>query len=142
MRRKKGKTEAGNEKRRKGTEGRMKKGEARDRGKEARNRELSMTGKGKDPDSFPPAYLRLFEEGTLQKRSAEALAGLETCQLCPRNCRVNRLANEAGICRTGRQAVVDHAYPQHIRKIGGVKLDEHAEKRDPVPRWVVERTLA
>ena len=38
---------------------------------------------------------------------------------------------------TGRQAVVDHAYTPHIRKIGEEKLDEHAEKRYPARRWVV-----
>lgn len=43
---------------------------------------------------------------------------------------------------TGRQAVADHQYMAHIRKIGEEKLDEHAEKRYPARRWVVERTLA
>lgn len=43
---------------------------------------------------------------------------------------------------TGRQAVADHGYIPHIRKIGEEKLDEHAEKRYPARRWVVERTLA
>jgi len=43
---------------------------------------------------------------------------------------------------TGHQAVADHQYIPHIRKIGEEKLDEHAEKRYPARRWVVERTLA
>ena len=43
---------------------------------------------------------------------------------------------------TGHQAVVDHQYIPHIRRIGEEKLDEHAEKRYPAHRWVVERTLA
>ena len=43
---------------------------------------------------------------------------------------------------TGRQAVADHGYIPHIRKIGEEKLDERSEKRYPARRWVVERTLA
>jgi putative transposase len=43
---------------------------------------------------------------------------------------------------TGRQAVADHQYVPHIRKIGEEKQDEQGEKRYPARRWVVERTLA
>ena len=42
---------------------------------------------------------------------------------------------------TGHQAVADHGYTPHIRRIGEEKLDENAEKRYPARRWVVERTL-
>lgn len=43
---------------------------------------------------------------------------------------------------TGRQAVADHGYTAHIRRIGEEKRDEQGEKRYPARRWVVERTLA
>jgi len=43
---------------------------------------------------------------------------------------------------TGRQAVTDHHYEPHIRRIGEEKLDENQEKKHPARRWVVERTLA
>ena len=43
---------------------------------------------------------------------------------------------------TGWQAVADHQYRAHIRRIGEEKLDENKEKRYPARRWVVERTLA
>ena len=43
---------------------------------------------------------------------------------------------------TGRQAVAEHHYEPHIRRIGEEKLDESARKRYPARRWVVERTLA
>lgn len=43
---------------------------------------------------------------------------------------------------TGRQAVADHHYTPHIRRIGEEKLDENREKKHPARRWVVERTLA
>jgi putative transposase len=43
---------------------------------------------------------------------------------------------------TGRQAVADHQYTPHIRRIGEEKLDENEQPRYPARRWVVERTLA
>lgn len=43
---------------------------------------------------------------------------------------------------TGEQAVKDHGYIGHIRRIGEEKLDPNQEKRYPARRWVVERTLA
>lgn len=43
---------------------------------------------------------------------------------------------------TGEQAVADHGYMGHIRRIGEEKLDPNRQKRYPARRWVVERTLA
>ncbi len=62
-------------------------------------------------DEFEPAYLRLFRKDRLQSRVKAALAELEDCRACPRNCRVNRLDNETCVCNTGRYAVVASAFP-------------------------------
>jgi len=43
---------------------------------------------------------------------------------------------------TGHQAIADHQYTAHIRRIGEEGFDENREKRYPARRWVVERTLA
>lgn len=43
---------------------------------------------------------------------------------------------------TGHQAVANHDYQPHIRRIGEEKLDRRGRKRHPARRWVVERTLA
>lgn len=43
---------------------------------------------------------------------------------------------------TGEQAVQEHHYIGHIRRIGEEKLDEKRKKKYPARRWVVERTLA
>lgn len=59
------------------------------------------------------AYLELFESGVLRERVEAALSLLEHCSVCPRKCGVNRLANEAGKCRTGRQAMVS-SYGPHF----------------------------
>jgi putative transposase len=43
--------------------------------------------------------------------------------------------------RLTRELVEERNYIPHIRRIGEEKLDEAGEKRYPVRRWVVERTL-
>ena len=42
----------------------------------------------------------------LKKRVVKAYSFLKSCTLCPRNCRVNRLKNEIGLCRTGSKAII------------------------------------
>jgi putative pyruvate formate lyase activating enzyme len=55
---------------------------------------------------FGPANRRLHESGKLAQRVALALSGLRECQLCPRECGVNRLAGEVGDCQIGARARV------------------------------------
>jgi len=63
--------------------------------------------------SFEPAYLALYRTGELQRRAEAAIASLEACRVCPRDCATNRLENEVGICRTGRYARVCSYFPHH-----------------------------
>jgi putative transposase len=42
---------------------------------------------------------------------------------------------------TGHQAVAEHGYIAHIRRIGEEKLDVERKPCYPARRWVVERTL-
>jgi len=58
-----------------------------------------------------PAYIRAYKENILEERVEKALSILTCCTLCPRTCRVNRLAGELGVCRTGRQAKVSSFAP-------------------------------
>jgi len=60
---------------------------------------------------FTPAYQKLFQTGELARRAASAVASLESCQTCPRNCKVNRLLGRVGTCRTKRYAIVSSAFP-------------------------------
>jgi putative pyruvate formate lyase activating enzyme len=62
-------------------------------------------------EPFEPAYLRLHREGGLGARVAAALAELEKCRACPRECRNNRLKDEKRACHTGRHAIVSSAFP-------------------------------
>lgn len=63
--------------------------------------------------STQPAYLRLLASGELSKRVQAAGELLASCTVCPRECRVNRLAGEKGKCLTGRSAMVS-SYGPHI----------------------------
>jgi len=53
-----------------------------------------------------PSYLSLLKSGKLAKRVTAAHAALKNCTLCPRFCKVNRLEDERGFCRTGKTAKV------------------------------------
>lgn len=61
-------------------------------------------------DDFQPAYLDLWRSGELGRRVELALKELEDCCACPRNCHVDRLANQTRVCHTGRQAIVSSAF--------------------------------
>ncbi len=51
-------------------------------------------------------YLELFNLSELNERVKKAIHYLESCEICPNKCKVNRLKNEKGLCKTGRLAVV------------------------------------
>ena len=60
---------------------------------------------------YRPTYIALYEKGRLRRR-VEALAEILTsCCLCPRACRVNRLAGEKGYCQAGAAAMVSSSFP-------------------------------
>lgn len=53
---------------------------------------------------FEPAYLALHRRGELARRAETALAQLARCRVCPRECDVDRLADEKSVCGNGRYA--------------------------------------
>ena len=58
-----------------------------------------------------PSYLRLgTDELEARARQALALLGTERCRVCPRLCKVDRLADHKGLCAIGRQAVVASSF--------------------------------
>jgi putative pyruvate formate lyase activating enzyme len=61
-------------------------------------------------EDFEPAYLQLYRHGEFDTRVEEALAELADCCACPRNCHINRLADERRVCATGRYAIVSSAF--------------------------------
>ena len=63
---------------------------------------------------FEPAYLKLLRSGELKRRVAEAYARLEACDICARECGVNRrLSAEGAGCHTGERAMVS-SYGPHF----------------------------
>jgi len=56
--------------------------------------------------SFQPAYLRTYAQGLLKEKTEQAYQRMKACTLCPRQCGVNRLEGEIGVCKTGWQALV------------------------------------
>lgn len=63
--------------------------------------------------AFAPAYRKLLQSGELNQRVQEAYRRLESCEICPRACRNNRLAGELGVCRNGALALVS-SYGPHM----------------------------
>jgi putative pyruvate formate lyase activating enzyme len=60
-----------------------------------------------------PSCVRLHRSGELEERARRALGLLSgpRCEVCPRLCKVDRLADERGLCRIGRRAVVASHFP-------------------------------
>jgi putative pyruvate formate lyase activating enzyme len=54
-------------------------------------------------------YIDLYNSGELHERVRLAYARLASCDLCPHECRVNRLRGETGICRAGARPKVASA---------------------------------
>lgn len=53
-----------------------------------------------------PGYLKLYQSKRLDERIKAGRAMLHACRMCPRECGVDRQADERGVCGVGRQAVV------------------------------------
>ena len=65
-------------------------------------------------ERFEPAYLRLLRSGELKRRVVRAYARLEACDICARECGVNRRVSAEGAgCNTGERAVVS-SYGPHF----------------------------
>jgi len=58
-----------------------------------------------------PSYISLFEKGEVIQRVKFLNEFLKECRLCPRECRVNRLDGEIGVCQAGSELTVSSAFP-------------------------------
>jgi len=77
---------------------------------------------------FQPSYLDLFLSGDLEKRAADFQLRLKTCDLCPRDCGVNRIEGEVGVCGVGNQVWVNSYGP-------------HFGEEDPLRGWQGSGTI-
>lgn len=58
-----------------------------------------------------PSFLELQKSGQLASRVEKLMAYYESCHLCPRDCRVNRLKGETGVCRATTRVKISSAFP-------------------------------
>ena len=60
---------------------------------------------------FEPAYLALHRSGELKIRASELYAMMQSCTLCPRDCRVNRIKGEEGVCNATAKLQISSYQP-------------------------------
>jgi putative pyruvate formate lyase activating enzyme len=60
-----------------------------------------------------PPYIALYASGELAHRAKTLDMRLQSCDICPRECGVNRLENETGFCRSGRLPIVAAVCAHH-----------------------------
>ncbi len=53
-----------------------------------------------------PSYIKLFHSGELSHRARTLEAMLIECNICPKDCKVNRIENEIAACYSGYNPVV------------------------------------
>ncbi len=58
-------------------------------------------------------YIALYHSGELERRAQALEARLASCDICPRECHVNRLENELGFCHSGRLPIVSAVCAHH-----------------------------
>lgn len=61
--------------------------------------------------NFIPSYVNLFEKGELTHRVKFLEELLKECRLCPRECCINRMDGEIGVCQAGSELTVSSAFP-------------------------------
>ena len=64
-------------------------------------------------EAFEPAYLSLFKSGELGRRARQSVAELVSCEVCPRECSIDRSADKTAVCQVGRFARVA-SYNPHM----------------------------
>ncbi len=74
----------------------------------------NLAGTKREPTLlFEPAYVSLYKSGELERRVQRLEARLASCNVCPRQCHVNRLKDERSFCHSGRQPIVASVCDHH-----------------------------
>jgi putative pyruvate formate lyase activating enzyme len=60
-----------------------------------------------------PEYISLYQSGELSRRAQALEARLASCDICPRECRINRLEGEHGFCHSAHLPVVSAVCAHH-----------------------------
>ncbi|MBN1597820.1 MAG: radical SAM protein [Bacteroidales bacterium] len=62
-------------------------------------------------NKFEPSYLRLHNTGDLKRRGEKLMKRMERCDLCPRECHVNRFKGEKGFCNATSEIKIASYHP-------------------------------
>ena len=62
---------------------------------------------------FEPGYIGLYHSGELKRRAERLEARLVSCDICPRECGVNRLEGELGFCHSAYLPIVAAVCTHH-----------------------------
>ena len=79
--------------------------------------ESSLFAANKKRERWYPAYAKLEREGKLAQRVEQAYSIFEQCELCPRQCGVNRQNGEQGFCNAPVKLRVSTAQPHFGEEI-------------------------
>jgi putative pyruvate formate lyase activating enzyme len=60
-----------------------------------------------------PSYVNLHRSGELKHRAERLEARLASCDICPRECRVNRLENKRGFCHSAYLPIISAVCAHH-----------------------------
>ena len=60
-----------------------------------------------------PEYIALYQSGELERRAEALEVRLRSCDICPKECGVNRLENELGFCRSAHLPIVAAVCAHH-----------------------------
>jgi putative pyruvate formate lyase activating enzyme len=60
-----------------------------------------------------PGYIDLYRSGELERRAGALEERLSACDICPRECRVNRLEGKRGFCHSARLPIVASVGAHH-----------------------------
>lgn len=63
--------------------------------------------------NFEPGYLKLHRSGELKRRGKKLWEMMESCELCPRMCGVNKLEGEKGFCQANSQLEISSYHPHY-----------------------------
>jgi len=63
--------------------------------------------------TIEPGYIALYKSGELERRTRALEARLASCNICPRECGVNRLDGETGSCHSAYQPIVSSYCAHH-----------------------------
>ena len=63
--------------------------------------------------SYEPGYIALYKSGKLERRAQTLEARLVACDICPRECGVNRIEGKVGKCNSGSSPIISSFCAHH-----------------------------